>query len=439
MKAPIQFFDRLMQRWTPDPFVIAVLMTALSVLLAKTLTPSSWDGVVLAWGDGFWKLSTFTLQMAMILLGGYLVASSPVMKKLLQLICQKIQNPTAAIVATTLVSAFACLFNWGFGLVIGAFLAVEMARAVPGVSYRALIASSYSGFLLWHAGLSGSIPLVVNTEDNFSMEWIGRIITLDETIFSTFNITAVLGLLILLPLLNVWLSRHLDQDVLDLKPPLMPEVTTPQIKESTPAQKIEKSLVLPLMLGFFGLFYIFLVIRNGAFRLDLDTMNFAFIILAILLHGSSTSFLSALNEGAQKVGPILLQYPIYAGIMGIMRETGLANVISDFFVNVSSPQTYPLFTFWSAGLVNLFIPSGGGQWAVQAPIVIPGAEALGSDIPLVVMAVAWGDSWTNMAQPFWAIPLLALAGLGAKDILGFTLAALALSGAYLSFLFLIFA
>lgn len=436
MKDIIQLFDSIMRKYTPDPFIIAIFLTGLVALAALIVTPSGPSEVTLAWGDGFWKLISFTLQMAMILLGGFLVASSDVIQKGLQGICRKIPSPAVAIVATTLIAGVASWLNWGFGLVIGAFLAVEMAKAVPGANFRVLVASAYSGFLLWHAGLSGSIPLVVNTEGNFSMEWVGRVIPLSETLFSPFNLTALLGLFLLLPLTNWFLSLTVENEAVTLKQPSQQDIS--EEPASTPAQKLEHTFWVPVLFFVFAAYYLILIVQKGHFRLDLNTINYLFLFLGLILHWRTRSFLTSVQNGSSKLGPILIQYPLYAGIMGIMRETGLANVISDFFVNTSTQTTFPLFTFLGAGVVNFFVPSGGGQWAVQAPIVIPAAETLGVDVPLTVMAVAWGDAWTNMAQPFWALPLLAIAGLGAKDILGFTLTILVVSGLYLSTLFLLF-
>lgn len=430
-----QGLDSLMQKYTPDPYIIAVFLTFLVVLLAWVLTPSSIDTVILAWGDGFWSLISFTMQMVMILLGGYVVASSPLVRRGLLCICQKVPGPSSAVVIVTLLSSIASCLNWGFGLVVGAFLAVEMARAVPAANFRILVASAYSGFLLWHGGLSGSIPLVVNTRGSFSEEWIGGVIPIEQTLLSPLNLAALLGLLILLPVTNVLLAKITSGNS---RTQLPLDSHAPEISEATAAQQLEISPWIPVSFVLLGLGYLGLVISRGRFSLDLNTMSFLFLFTGILLHWRTRSFLHSVNEAAKKVGPLLVQYPIYAGIMGIMTGSGLAAKISEFFVNTSNSTTFPLFTFYGAGLVNFFVPSGGGQWAVQAPVVIPAAQALGVDLSKVVMAVAWGDAWTNMAQPFWALPLLAIAGLGAKDILGFCTTILLISGVYLSVLFLIF-
>ncbi len=201
---------------------------------------------------------------------------------------------------------------------------------------------------------------------------------------------------------------------------------------------MEKSWVLSLAAAGLGGAYLLIQLFSGDFSLNLNSLNFIFLFCAIFLHRNPESFIQAISEAAKKVGPILLQFPFYAGIMGMMISSNLATTISEAFVEFSTAQTFPLLTFYSAGLVNLFVPSGGGQWAVQAPVVLTAAKEVGANIPLVSMAVAWGDAWTNMLQPFWALPLLAVAGLHLRDIIGYCLVALVVSGVFLSTLFLIF-
>jgi short-chain fatty acids transporter len=424
--------DRVLRRYTPDPFIIAVLMTFIVALAATLSTQSTPPQVIEAWGTGLWKLLVFTLQMVMILIGGYIVASSPPVSAFLKWICGFVKNPASAVIVTTLISATAAWLNWGLGLVVGAFVAVEMAKRVPKVNYRLLVASSYSGFLLWHGGLSGSIPLVVATEGNFSQQWIGSALPVETTLFSTLNIAAVLGLVILLPLTN-WLLYRTVKD----------ETSSFAAREAQATEQkadptfLENHWWVPLGLVLIAGVYLMILVKHDRFHLDLNTMNFIFLFLGLGLHMNSKSFLNSVNEAAGKVGPLLIQYPLYAGIMGIMKDTGLAAEVSELFVELSSKDTLSLFVFYSAGVVNFFVPSGGGQWAVQAPIVTQAASTLGTDMPTTIMAVAWGDAWTNLAQPFWALPLLSIAGLGAKDILGFTLTHLFVSGAYLSLLFLV--
>ncbi len=457
----LKALDKVLRRYTPDPFVIAIGLTLLVILLSSLFTASTPLDNVRYWGDGFWSLITFTLQMVMILFTGYIVAASPPVKRLLQFLAKLAKTPGQAIVLVSLVSAFGAYINWGLGLVVGAFFALETARVHKNINFRVLVASAYSGFLFWHGGLSGSIPLVVNTPGNFSQEWVGGILPVGQTLFSGFNLTTLFVLAVTIPALN-WYMHKLNAHEGHWTPALQPKgreatgepseysevVDRTQLgaksTESVPSSRafsewLENHRGVSLILFVLGLIYVVQILWSQKFTLDLNSINFIFLFLGLILHKTPRSFLKAVEEAAGKLGPLLVQYPLYAGIMGVMVHSGLAEVLSVFFVEISNKATLPLMTFWSAGLVNLFIPSGGGQWAVQAPVMLPAAQELGADIPLTVMAVAWGDAWTNMLQPFWALPLLAIANIQVKEILGFCFMVLVASGVVISGLLLAFA
>jgi len=213
------------------------------------------------------------------------------------------------------------------------------------------------------------------------------------------------------------------------------EITTPapslQISSLTPAQQLEHSQWPALALGLLAGFYLSRQLWLGS-GFGLNSMNLAFLTAGILLHRTPAAYLKALNESISCGAGILLQYPLYAGIMGMMVSSGLAASLSNWFVSLSSTETFPVWTFFSAGLVNLFVPSGGGQWALQAPIVIPAAAQLNVPLAEAAMAVAWGDAWTNLIQPFWTIPLLAVARLSLRDVMGYLIIAMLASGTVIS-------
>ncbi len=186
-----------------------------------------------------------------------------------------------------------------------------------------------------------------------------------------------------------------------------------------------------------GLIFIVLFFMEKGGQLDLNIINFIFLMAGIALHRTPRRYLAAIAEAVRETGGIILQFPFYAGIMGMMASSGLGEKISDLFVSISNEITFPLFAFISAGLVNLFVPSGGGQWAVQGPIMLAAGETLGIDPAKTAMAVAWGDAWTNMIQPFWALPLLAIAKLKARDIMGYCLVVLLYSGLVIGLSFLL--
>lgn len=420
---------KLVDRYLPDPYVIVLLLTLLVLSLSIVFTPFSFEQTLTSWGKGFWSLLTFAMQMLLVLVTGFMLASTPVCKSLLDKLAQRASSGTVAILMVTLVSMLASWVNWGFGLVVGALFAKALARHIQ-VDYRVLVASAYSGFIVWHGGLSGSVPLTIATEGHFAAQSIG-VITTQHTLFANFNLILMATMLVVLPILNSLLLPPKEQQIVIAKEKLS-EQNNHHTPLETPAQKLENSKLLGTAIGTLGcgyMGYYFLSLGGG---LNLNSVIGLFLFLAILLHQTPANLLRSLQEGVAGGSGIVIQFPFYAGIMAVMKDSGLAQQISNSFVAISSAETLPFWSFISAGLVNIFVPSGGGQWAVQAPIVIPAALELGAEINRVAMAVAWGDAWTNLIQPFWALPVLAIAGLKAKDIMGFCLIQLLVSGVIIS-------
>lgn len=419
---------RIVDRYLPDPYIFVVILTIIVALAAMAFEGQSPLAVVRMWGDGFWSLLQFSMQMLLVLVTGYMMASTPPVRRALSAMADMAKSPGAAILLVSYVSLAASWLNWGFGLVVGALFAKEIARKVK-VDYRLLIASAYSGFLIWHGGLAGSIPLAIATEGHPFQDQVGVIGT-GQTIFSGFNLAIVLALLIVVPLVNRMMLPS-DADSVYVDPALLAEPEPRQAGADTPSERIMDSRVLGLIIGLSGIAYLVdYFVRSGS--LSLNIVNFLFLFVAILLHGTARNLLASLNEGVKGGAGIVIQFPFYAGIMAIMVGSGLAVSISNWLVSFSTAESFPFWSFLSAGIVNFFVPSGGGQWAVQAPVILPAAEALGVEPARAAMAVAWGDAWTNMVQPFWALPILGIAGLRAKDIMGFCTLHLILSGIVIS-------
>lgn len=427
---------RMVERYLPDPYIFVLILTLIAALAAVLVEQQSPMEVITMWGDGFWGLLTFTMQMLLVLVAGYMLASSPVIRRLLAAIASIAKTPSGAIILVTYIALVADWINWGFGLVVSALFAKELAKRVK-VDYRLLVASAYSAFVVWHGGLAGSVSLTIATDGHFHEDKIG-VISTSQTIFSTFNLLLVLAMFIVVPLVNRLMmpredeSVYIDPEILKAEEELA-KAEQADDKIERPADRLETSKLLSLLVGFGGLAYLFnyFVIQEGG--LNLNIVNFTFITLAIVFHGNARSLLRALQEAIKGGAGIVIQFPFYAGIMAIMIDSGLAASISDWLISFATDKTLALWTFISAGIVNMFVPSGGGQWAVQSPVVIASAEALGVDIPRVAMAVAWGDAWTNLLQPFWALPVLAIAGLKAKDIMGYCLIQLVVTGVVIGF------
>lgn len=423
---------RLVERFLPDAYVFVLIFTALAFVAALAVERTPPLELVRYWGTGFWELLGFSMQMLLVLVTGFILAKTPPVARALTAIASRCRTPKNAIVMVTLVAMAANWINWGFGLVIGALLAREVARHVR-VDYRLLVASAYSGFIIWHGGLSGSIPLTIATEGHFLQDAMGVIPT-RQTLFAPFNLVIIGLLVVVIPLINRAMTPD-DKDAVLFTPPQDP---APPVLEhdASPATRLEHGWLLSVAIGMAGLVYLVDHFATGG-GLNLNIVNYGFLMLGIVLHRTPARLLTALQEAIKGGAGIVIQFPFYAGIMAILVGSGLATTLSEWFVSFATDRTLPLWTFLSAGLINMFVPSGGGQWAVQAPVMVPAAQALGADLPRVAMAVAWGDAWTSMLQPFFALPLLAIAGLKIKDIMGYCLMLLFASGLIIGAVFLL--
>ncbi|TMO25164.1 TIGR00366 family protein [Pseudoalteromonas sp. S4741] len=422
-------FTKLVERYLPDPFIFVIMLTIITLSIANLATPATTLEVITSWGSGFWNLLSFAMQMLLVLVTGYMLASTSLISKLLTKLATLANTAPKAIILVTFISLLASWLNWGFGLVIGALFAKAIAKQTR-VDYRLLVASAYSGFVVWHGGLAGSVPLTIATEGHFSQATMG-IIGTQQTLFAGFNIAILIGLFIIMPLVNRYMLPN-EKDSVYIDPLLLKNTLADKVTITRPAQHLEQSKLLGMGIGLLGLAYLgyYFFIAGGG--LNLNSVIALFLFMAITLHQTPHNVLNSLQQAIPSGAGIVIQFPFYAGIMAVMVDTGLAQQISKGFIAIADADSLPFYSFISAGLVNMFVPSGGGQWAVQAPIVIPAAQELGADMARVAMAVAWGDAWTNLIQPFWALPVLAIAGLKAKDIMGFCVVQLIITGVFIS-------
>ena len=436
----IKFCVRLVQRWLPEPFIFAILLTFVAAMIAMPVCHQTPLEVVEHWGGGVWNLLAFAMQMALVLVCGSALAAAPAVKRGISALARVPKNPAGAIALVTVVSALACWLNWGFGLIVGVIFAKEIARQLQGVDYRLLIASAYSGFVVWHAGLSGSIPLTMATPGEALVKATNGALTapipVGQTILEPHNLVMVLLVIVGITVANTLM--HPKQGAVTVDPALLEEQELntkhlPLNTKKTPAQRMEQSPVLSWLIGLLLLAYLVLKLGFRGGQLDLGAVIMIFLALGLLLHGTPVAYVRAFGKAATGAAGIILQFPFYAGIMGIITGVGasgigLGNVLADACIRISNPTTYPLLTFLCAAVLNMFVPSGGGHWAIQAPIMFTAGADLGVDPGLTGTAIAWGDAWTNLIQPFWALPALAIAKLSAKDIMGYCLIDLLLTG-----------
>jgi len=438
-------FERWFKTFLPTPFSIALCLTFIAFLLAISLTkPNNLSAfhyslkIIEYWENGLWNnaLMVFAVQMMLILVLGHILALSKPIDKLIKNItsyCNTTSSSATIVCFFTLIVSF---FNWGLGLIFGAILARKVAENSTkkdlNISYPIVGAAGYSGLMVWHGGISGSAPIKV-AENGHIKELMQTItspeklallpdaIYFNETVFSSMNIVTSLLLLLLIPCFFYIIGKNKHSNHIVNTIPVNTKKPTP-----IGAEKIDNSRYFSLISGTIILSYAIYkaFIKPDYFSLSFITPNYICLVLlglCLALHENILSFLKALDSAIGGASGILIQFPLYFGIMGIMRESGLILIFSDFLISISNQTTFPIFTFISAGVVNIFVPSGGGQWAIQGPIIIESAQQLNIPLSKAIMSLVYGDQLTNMLQPFWALPLLGITGLKAKEILPYTM------------------
>jgi len=430
----------------PAPFTIAIVLTIVTFLIAFFITLpeseslSSYSMQLLNyWEGGLWNsgLLVFAIQMMLMLVLGHVLALTKPVNHIINFAVRSCNNTAKAAALVTLLTIMVSLFNWGLGLIFGAIFARKVAEHATKlqlkINYPIIGAAGYSGLMVWHGGLSGSSLAKVAEPGHLKTMMAGILpeseiallpenISYWETVGSNMNLFVIALLLVILPLAMYWMGKRSPSTLIDITD----NEKADENKIVEGAEKLDHSMLFSLFFGGVVLFYIGykIVVDYNFSVLDFFTpnnINLLLLALAIILHKSFYNFLKAIDKAISGASGILIQFPLYFGIMGIMKSSGLVTDISAFFVEISNETTYPIFTFLSAGLVNIFVPSGGGQWAVQGPIIVQAASDLDISLPKSIMALAYGDQLTNMLQPFWALPLLGITGLKAKEILPYTL------------------
>ena len=452
----MKFVDRYtkaFQYLLPNPFTIAILLSIVSFIIALFTTKTDAVGYVAYslnlldfWEKGLWDggLLVFAVQMMLMLVLGHILALTPLANKLIEKLLSFCTTTQKAAFVVTLFTILIALFNWGLGLIFGAIFARKVGefakrRSIP-LNYPLIGAAGYSGLMVWHGGISGSSltkiaeegHLISMVSDSASQRLLAQLpnsIPFSETVFSSMNLVCILALLLLLPTLMYFVGKKSAPSSL----PNFSNLENQQVKlKPVGAERLDYSSLFSKLIG--GVFLVYVLYTafdhpsSGFGFITPNFINLSLLGLGIFLHKNITSFLIGLEDAIGGAAGILIQFPLYFGIMGIMKESGLISSLSSFFVSISTPETFPIYTFFSAGLVNIFVPSGGGQWAIQGPIIIEASQAIGVSLPKCVMALAYGDQLTNMLQPFWALPLLGITGLKAKEILPYTLLMMLLGG-----------
>lgn len=460
--------DKLMElfrKLLPAPFTIAVLLTLLAFFAAFFFTLDELPAfarlvhLLDTWERGLWNASmlVFTVQMMLLLVLGHVLALSPPVRRLIDRLAASVATSAErAVVGVGLLTMLMGLFNWGFGLVFGAIFArrvgeMAMLRRLP-LNYPLLGAAGYTGMLVWHGGLSGSALIKVAEPghlkslmaDSFTDEQLSALpdfIGASDTVFSAMNLTATVVVLAVVSSVLYLLAKKSARQDLRLDSGF--EMGHGDEERASGAERMDVWRLPALLFG--ALLLGMSVYRVWVFPepstlgfITPNWINLSLFGLALVFHGSIRRFLAAVEQAIGGASGILIQFPLYFGIMALITTSGLGSLISEQMVASSSPTTYPLWTFLSAAVVNVFVPSGGGQWAVQGALIVGAAQEMNLSLSKCILALAYGDQLTNMLQPFWALPLLAITGLKARSIAPYTLLLMLAAGAVYAAVLLVF-
>lgn len=413
------------ERWFPDAYVFAAIAVTVVVIAALAMgrTPAQ---VSVDFGKSFWNLIPFTMQMAFVVIAGYIVAVAPPVRKIIVFLAKFPKTPKTAVAYVAFVAMIASLLSWGFSMIFAGILMREIGKRVEGIDYRAMGAAGYLGLgSIWALGLSSSAALLMATKGSIppALLKISGVISLDMTLFTWQNLVMISVLLVL----SVWICYASTPTADKAKTAEMAGIVYKDSQEDigtpqTPGEKLEFSPVLTLVIVALGLIYLYDVFstKGGLAALDLNIYNFMFLIAGMLLHWRPRSFLRAAAKSVPMSGGVLIQFPLYAGIFGVLMGSGLNEVLAKFFVSISTQETLPLVGGIYSAILGLFLPSGGGKWVVEAPYLLEAANQLHVNLAWMVQVYNAAEALPNFINPFWMLPLMGLTGVKARDLAGYS-------------------
>lgn len=434
------FGDKMAQlsmKYMPDASIFAVIFTILAFVLGLFVAKQGVMDMVQYWYKGFWSLLSFSMQIALGVITGSAIANAPQVKKWIRKVCDIPKTGPQGAVVAALFGILAHYIHWGLGIVVGAVASLEIARALrrKGVKfdYGLIVAAGFTGEMCWHGGLSASVGLTIAQPGHFLESEMGVIPFVDYLV-NPMNIILLIAFAVIPPIICYFLHPK-PEKCPELRPETIAVLEEPDMNferfDPTGAsfgERISHSRILCYLLAALGWVYLIWNFATKGFNLDMDIVNTIFLFIGLTLYGDLTQYVAAVKNSIGGITGIVFQFPLYGGITGMVQYSGLVDILAGGLVSISTPFTFYLITFLTAAIVNMFVPSGGGQWAVQGPIAIASAKAMGADLLKTSLCVAYGNTWTNLAQPFWAIATLGICGLKPKDIMGYTIAIMLLSG-----------
>jgi short-chain fatty acids transporter len=430
------------ERWMPSPFFFAIFLTYIVFIAGVLIEGQSPSAMVQYWYDGFWSLLTFAMQMVLILATGYVLAYHPRVQDIIGRLCEIPSTGAQAAVMVGVTAMVIGWIQWGLGLIVGAVFAREMGRQAHhrdlNVHYPLLCVAGFMGMgLTWHVGLSGSAPLLMNTPQNFFIQQgiVSRLIPTTKTVFHPYTLILVVSGIIYAAIMLYLLSppesqskgitEYLSESQLGESSGAATdggEVTEEPQGDATPSDKLNNSRITGGVIALTGIIYaIYTFATQGLDALDLNIVNFTILFIGFALFTRPAAYQEQFYEAVTSTGGIILQFPFYAGIIGMMSASGLGETIAEVLVSISTPELYPAVVLITSGIVNTFVPSGGGEWTVIGPTILTAAKDLGVPLGQTIVAYAFGSAWADLIQPFWALPLLGITGMRARDIYGYAI------------------
>ncbi len=434
------------ERWFPDAFVFALLGVVVTFILGLLLGETPQKLAVEA-GKGFWVLITFTMQMALIIIGGYVVASSPPIYALIQRLADVPKTARGAIAFVCFFATLTSLISWGFSLIFSGLLIRELCRKIPGIDFRAIGAAGFMGLgSIWALGLSSSAALMMGTKNSIppALFNISGLLPLTQTLFLWQSIATAVILLVVSVAIAYWSApspeRAKTADSYGLKfEPIKMEIE----ERKRPGEWLEYSPILTILVSLLLAVYLWDVFQTsptGALAaLDLNTYNMIFIVLGMLLHWRPKRFLRAVSGSVPATGGVLIQFPFYAAIFGMITGTGISAWLANLFVSITTQQTYPLLVGLYSAILGVFVPSGGSKWVIEAPYVLQAANAQQVHLGWVVQIYNAAEALPNLINPFWMLPLLGLLGVRARELVGYSILQLLVHAPLVLFLCWLFA
>lgn len=440
------------ERNMPNPYLFAVILTFIAYFMGWILTENGPMDMIKHWYNGFWKYLTFAMQMVLILVTGHALAIAPGVHPFLKRLARIPKTSGQAVLMTAYVATIMTYFHWGLGLIVAAIFAREVAKEGYAkkihLHYPLIAATAYTGQMVWHIGPSTSAGLLSATQGHV-FEKIFGIIPITQSVFTPYAIMLAIMLCLIVIPITMWMmtpkeeaeSKGIDQFIpietlnleLEESKNAKEEAASASQKKKGFADMLENSVVISYLVGIAGLVYIVYYFATKGVDLNLNIFNFIFLIAGIILHRTPIRYVRAITTATPGASGIILQFPFYAGIMGMISYSGLAAIITTWFLGFATAASFPVIAWLTGGIVNIFIPSGGGEWGVIGGIIGQISVDLGVPVGKSIVAYGCGDMWTNMFQPFWAIALLGITGLRARDIMGYCMTLMIVSAPFIAF------